>query len=371
MLNLLRDFSPVWRGEGVGRKLYDYRNFNPSMRFSLDGAAEGGQSLGNTMNYMRFAFGLPGRFLRRWTGSWLWVLLSASFFYSSPLAAETFRVAAYNVETYLDQPTESRHHAKSDAAKAKVRESIEAMKPDVIALEEMGSTNALLELRASLKADGLDFPYWEHVQGFDTNIHVAVLSRFPISARHPHTNDDFLLDGRRFRVSRGFSEVEIQVATNFSFTLIGVHLKSRRPIPEADEADLRLQEARVLRGIIDEHFRADPAIKMVVLGDFNDVQNSASTRAVIGRGKFKLFDTRPAERNGDNAPNPEPREEPRKITWTDYYGVEDSYSRIDYILLSPAMKRDWVAEGTYIPTIANWGVGSDHRPVVAAFETEN
>ncbi|MGA2870309.1 MAG: endonuclease/exonuclease/phosphatase family protein, partial [Verrucomicrobiota bacterium] len=231
------------------------------MRFSLDGAAKVGQSLGNTMNYMRFAFGLPGRFLGRGKGSWLWVLLSAAFFYSSPLGAETFRVAAYNVETYLDQPTESRRHAKSDAAKAKVRESIEAMKPDVIALEEMGSTNALLELRASLKADGLDFPYWEHVQGYDTNIHVAVLSRFPISARHPHTNDDFLLDGRRFRVSRGFSEVEIQVATNFWFTLIGVHLKSQRPIPEADEADLRLQEARVLRGIIDEHFRADPAIK--------------------------------------------------------------------------------------------------------------
>jgi endonuclease/exonuclease/phosphatase family metal-dependent hydrolase len=274
------------------------------------------------------------------------------------------------VETYLDQPTESRHHAKSDAAKAKVRESIEAMKPDVISLEEMGSTNALLELRASLKDEGLDFPYWEHIQGFDTNIHVAVLSRFPIIARHPHTNEDFLLDGRRFSVSRGFAEVEIQVATNYTFTLIAVHLKSRRPVAEADEADLRLQEAKVLRGIIDEHFQADPGVKMVVLGDFNDVQNSASTRAVIGRGKFKLFDTRPAERNGDSAPNPEPREEQRKVTWTHYYGVEDTYSRIDYILLSPAMKQDWLDGGTYIPTIPNWGIGSDHRPVVASFQTE-
>src|SRR5580658_10562182 len=153
--------------------------------------------------------------------------------------ATIFSVATYNVETYLDQPTATRPEIKSAAAKAKIRESIEAMKPDVLALEEMGTTNALLELRAALKADGLDFPYWEHVSGYDTNIHVAVLSRFPIVARHPHTNDDFLLDGRRFRVSRGFSEVEIQVTTNFSFTLIGVHLKSRRPIPEADEADMR------------------------------------------------------------------------------------------------------------------------------------
>ena len=92
---------------------------------------------------------------------------------ASPLGAETFRVATYNVENYLDQPTESRQFVKSAQARAKICESIRALNPDVIALEEMGSTNALLELRASLKAKGQDFPYWEHVSGWDTNIHVA------------------------------------------------------------------------------------------------------------------------------------------------------------------------------------------------------
>ncbi len=80
-----------------------------------------------------------------------------------PAHTATFRVAAYNVETYLDTPTESRPYAKSPEARAKIRESIHALNPDVLALEEMGTTNALLELRASLKAEGLDFPYWEHV----------------------------------------------------------------------------------------------------------------------------------------------------------------------------------------------------------------
>ena len=258
------------------------------------------------------------------------------------IAAETFRVATYNVENYLDQPTESRHLVKSTQAKAKIRESIRALNPDVLALEEMGTTNALLELRASLKAEGLDFPYWEHVGGADTNIYIAVLSKFPISARHPHTNDNFLLDGKRFRVSRGFAEADIRASTNFSFTLIAAHLKSRRPVPEADEAELRLQEAKILRGIIDEHFKADPNVKLIVLGDFNDVKSSASMKAVVGRGKFKLTDTRPAERNGDNAPNSNPRYDPRTVTWTYHYGLDDTYARIDYILLSPAMARDWV-----------------------------
>src|ERR1035437_10353300 len=185
-------------------------------------------------------------------------IFALAFLCSTSFAAETFRVAAYNVENYLDQPTESRHFDKSAEAKAKIRESI----------------------------------------------HVAILSRLPIVARQPHSNDSFLLDGRRFRVGRGFAEVEIQAETNFTFTLIAAHLKSRRPSPEADEAELRLQEAKVLRGLIDEHLTRNPSEKIIVLGDFNDVKSSDSTKAVIGRGKFKLTDTRPAERNGDNAPNP-------------------------------------------------------------------
>jgi endonuclease/exonuclease/phosphatase family metal-dependent hydrolase len=282
-------------------------------------------------------------------------------------AAGTFRVATYNVENYLDQPTESRPYVKSAEAKAKIRESIRALNPDVIALEEMGTTNALLELRASLKADGLNFPFWEHVSGADTNIHVAVLSKFPIVARHPHTNEEFLLDGKRFRVSRGFAEVEIRAAPNFTFTLIAGHLKSKLATPNADEAEERLGEAKVLREIIDEHFEANPDAKLVVLGDFNDTKDSDSTKEIIGHGRFKLTDTRPAERNGDNAPAPPPYFEPRNVAWTYFYGADDTYSRIDYILLSPAMARDWVKAGTYIPAIPNWGIGSDHRPIVAAF----
>ncbi|HUZ08465.1 MAG TPA: endonuclease/exonuclease/phosphatase family protein [Candidatus Paceibacterota bacterium] len=284
------------------------------------------------------------------------------------IAAETFRVAAYNVENYLDQPTESRHFVKSAEAKAKVRESIETLNPDVIALEEMGTTNALMELRASLKAEGRDFPFWDYVEGTDTNIHVAVLSKFPIIARRPHTNDEFLLDGKRFRVERGFAEMEIQAATNFTFTLIAAHLKSRLAVPDADQAEERLGEARVLRGIIDKHFEADPEAKLIVLGDFNDTKDSDPAREIIGHGKFKLTDTRPAERNGDDMPDRPPYLEPRNVAWTYFYGADDTYSRVDYILLSPAMARDWVKAGTYVPAIPNWGVGSDHRPIVATFE---
>src|SRR5258706_3171755 len=176
---------------------------------------------------------------------------------------ETFRVATYNVENYLDEATKTRH-AKSPEAKAKIREGILALKPDVIALEEMGSLTALQELRSALKANGLDFPYWEHVSGYDTNIHVALLSRFPFTALRPHTNDAFLLDGQRFRVSRGFAEADVQVTTNYSFTLIAAHLKSNRPIPQADENELRQEEAKILRETIDARLAASPCLYLIV-----------------------------------------------------------------------------------------------------------
>ncbi len=283
---------------------------------------------------------------------------------------ETFRVATYNVENYLDEATKTRH-AKSPEAKAKIREGILALKPDVIALEEMGSLSALQELRSALKSDGLDFPYWEHVSGYDTNIHVAILSKFPFTALRPHTNDNFLLDGRRFRVSRGFAEADIQVNTNYSFTLIAAHLKSKRPIPQADEAELRLEEAKVLRAKIDARLTANPNANLVVVGDLNDGKDSKSTKEVIGSRKHKLVDTRPAERNGDDNASPNPAYVPRNIAWTYHYGKEDTYSRIDYILLSPGMAREWKTNESYVLTIPNWGLGSDHRPLVATFEAED
>ncbi|PWU19737.1 MAG: hypothetical protein C5B50_05805 [Verrucomicrobia bacterium] len=291
------------------------------------------------------------------------LLFSAGF-----ACAETFRVATYNVESYLDAPTQSRP-AKSAEAKAQVRDNILALKPDVLALQEMGTVTALMELQDSLKRGGLQLPFWDHISGADTNIHLAILSRFPFNVRTPHTNDNFLLSGRRFRVSRGFAELDIQVTANFSFTLIAAHLKSRRPSPVADESEERLEEAKLLRLHIDQRLNTALATRLIVLGDFNDTKDSAPIRAVIGRGKQKLLDTRPAERNGDPFPGASSSREGRNVTWTHYYSKDDTYSRIDYILVSSDMARQWVTNETWVLAAPNWGVASDHRPIVATFET--
>ena len=295
----------------------------------------------------------------------VWLLIG-----SAALAAQTFTVATYNLENYIETSTPTRM-AKPAQARAKVRESIRTMNADVIGLQEVGGTNALLELRASLKLEGLDYPHWELVSGFDTNIQVAVLSKLPIVARRSHTQEGFLLDGRRFRMTRGIIEVDLQANPNYTFTLMVAHLKSRRPVPAADEADLREQEGLILREKIEARLRDSPNANLVVIGDLNDVKDAKSTRAVIGRGKLGLVDTRPAERNGDSEAGSNSRNVSRNVTWTHFYGKEDMYSRIDFLLLSPGLAREWVKNETYVLALPNWGVGSDHRPIVATFEAED
>ena len=295
-------------------------------------------------------------------------IAAAAVILAGPLgqAQQTFRVATYNVENFILAPIQNRP-LKKPFAQAKIVESILAAKPDVIALQEMGKKTALIKLQAALKAKGLDLPHVEHLSAFDPAIHVAYLSRFPFKKITRHDNESFLLNGRRLHVSRGFAEVEIALG-GYSFSLITAHLKSKRKVSVADEAEMRLQEALRLRRIIDARLKANPEMNFAVLGDFNDYYNTKPLKALVGRGKSKLVDARPGEKNGDGGPNRiNAKWFPRNVSWTHFYGVEDVYSRIDYILLSPGMARELDRANSWIPVVANWGHGSDHRPVVTTF----
>ena len=282
------------------------------------------------------------------------------------LIAGTLTVATYNLEFYVDQPTLG-NEPKSELARSIIRQGIRTINPDVIALQEVGTTNALLELRASLKKEGLDFPHWEHVRGYDTNLHVAFLSKLPFTAMRHHMRESYLHRGRRFHVLRGFGEVEVEFEKR-RITFITTHLKSKRQSAEADQEEIRLEEAALLREKVDQHLQRDARVNLVVLGDFNDGVGTRVYSTLIGRGKNRLFDTRPNEQNGDSLPNPNPQFDPRRIVWTHYYAKEEVYSRIDMVLLSPALQKFYRPEQSYVLAMKNWGAGSDHRPVCVKLE---
>ena len=260
-----------------------------------------------------------------------------------------FRVATFNLENYLDA-TAKKDRVKSAESKAKIREHIRAINPDVIALQEMGGVDTLKELRDSLASEHIEYPHMELVAGADDELHVAVLSKFPFAARRPHINDSFVLDGQPYRVRRGFAEVDVLVNPRFSFTLFAAHLKSKNENESASADALRLEEARLLRQKIEARLKKSPDARILVCGDFNDTKDSRVVRTIAGVGKERFVDTQ----NG-------------KAVWTNYYEEKDRYERIDYVLLSPAMAGCWLPEKSGVYEMPDWRLASDHRPVVAVF----
>lgn len=298
-------------------------------------------------------------------------LVSLFLFLGSQLqAAETFRVATYNLRNYFLNAGGNRPQ-KTVASQKKIHENMLAIMPDILAVQEMSDENGLLHLQSELKRGGLDLPHHEIITGWDTNIHVAVLSKFPIAARRPHVKDNYLLNGRRFHVSRGFLEIDLRVNSSYTLTLLTAHLKSKRPVPQADQADMRLEEALLLREKVQRRLESNPNANIIVLGDFNDTKDSKAIKSLRGRGRARLVDTRPAEMNGDNTPAARKSYDPPNITWTYFYGVEDSYSRVDYIMISSGLAKEWKPDQSYVLAIPNWGLASDHRPVVATFEASD
>jgi len=297
---------------------------------------------------------------------WRWLVLIGLAFAALAEAPPRLRIATYNVENYVDVATDNRA-AKTEASRQRVVEAIRLLEADVVALQEVGGLAGLTELQGRLSRMGLDYPHAEWVSGFDTNIQVALLSRYPIVARRSHPDERFLLRGKRFRISRGILEVDLNVPPAYRFTLMSAHLKSRRETGAAPQEEIREQEARVLRRLIDARLREQPDVNLVVLGDFNDIQTSLALRTIRGRGATALVDTRPAELNGDPRPPLRSGTSRRSVAWTYFYEREDLYSRVDYILISPGMAREWDPRETFVLAFPHWGEASDHRPLVATF----
>lgn len=283
---------------------------------------------------------------------------------------ETLVVGSYNVDNYRIEPSE-RRAAKAESAREAVRQQILGARADILALQELGSIRALEGLRLSLARKGLEYPHQAVLFVEGAEIHTGVLSRFPIVADRSEPLAEFVLYGRAFSVLRGILEVDIDVSESYRLTLINLHLKSQLPVWFADQADFRLAEAELVRQRVDRLLNRDPGVNLVVVGDFNDHPKSAPLRVLLGRGRGRMWDCRPAtaavevgalKLSAENGPG---------IAWTHYYEREDSYFRYDYILTNAGIRREWVPNGGEIIHRADWHRASDHRLIIAQFFPED
>lgn len=290
------------------------------------------------------------------------VMIGLALFWTLAVArGELLTVATYNIENYgpANRMTEAgyrQEYPKPESEKQALRTVIRGLHADILFLQEMGPRPYLDELQRDLKAEGLDYPYAILLEGSDADRHVALLSKRPLKSTVPHADLTFGYFQAKEHVKRGLLEVTITTAAG-DLTLFGVHLKSRFT-DRADDplsAQRRIGEATAVRDCVLERIFDPAAARYVILGDCNDTKDSKAVQRLLRRGKTVVAELLPAaDSRGDS--------------WTHAYRKEESYSRVDLIFVSPAL-RPTVKDGTaHIYDGPGVKEASDHRPVAVTLE---
>lgn len=276
-----------------------------------------------------------------------------------PATAGTLRFVAYNVENWLtmDRFVDGQTvpgQPKPEREKTVAVATVAAARPDVLGVCEIGTRDDLANLQQRLAAAGVPLPHTHHAGGADQTRHLALLSRFPITATATPADDDYVLDGTTFRIQRGVLDATVD-APGGPVRFLGVHLKSKREVEEGDQELMRRNEAELVRKHVESIFAADPQPRLVVYGDFNDTKRSRALRAVQGPYNSPGFLTalRLADSHGH--------------VWTQHWDYEDIYSRFDWVLVSQPLLRLHDRKAGRILDPDDWFRASDHRPLLAVF----
>jgi endonuclease/exonuclease/phosphatase family metal-dependent hydrolase len=274
-------------------------------------------------------------------------------------ATESLRFIAYNVENWLTIDRYVDHvnlkdAPKPDSEKKAVVQLLSNAKPDVIGLCEIGEAADLAEIQQSLKAAGLDLPHSHYAGGADPVRHLGLLSRHPITSTAKPAEMDYQMDGKTFGFNRGVLDATVQ-AKGKSYRFLGVHLKSKREVEEGDQEQMRIHEARLLRRHVDSILKADAEARLIVYGDFNDTRPSKAFKTITG------------SYNDPGYLTAVPFKDSRGEAWTHHWAPHDIYSRIDYVTVTRALRRELDFKNSHIIDDPMWSSASDHRALLTIF----
>jgi len=272
-------------------------------------------------------------------------------------------ICSYNLANYTGKIPASTPGARSTSAKpekeiAALIAIIKEVNPDILGVCEMGSPERFADFQQRLAAAGLGYVDAEYLQAADPDRHLALVSRFPIAARQSQGDIPFELNGSVEKVRRGILDVTIQVTPGYRLRMVGVHLKSKLPVP-AGEALIRRLEAQALRRHLDRILAEAPQTNLVAYGDFNDTKNQPMFTTVTGPKDSPGFMTDLWARD------------PLGDRWTHYWRTADEYSRIDYIFVSRALFPEVVKTKSRVHRGDDWLTASDHRAVSATIIPED
>ncbi len=285
-------------------------------------------------------------------GALLLLLLPATL--RAQQASLTF--CAYNLRNWLSIAAETQAATaprdKPGREKRKVVEILAQIRPDVLGVCEIGTPDDVADLQSRLKEAGLVLPHLEFCRGADPERSLALLSRHPLTQRRSAGALAYRIDGGTLRMQRGILDATVLAAPGFEVRFLGVHLKSRRETPEADQELMRRSEAHLLRLHVDAIHATQSQPRLVVYGDFNTHRNEPALQEIIGSRALDshLLEIPVRDRHG--------------LLWTHFWDAADVYSRLDYLLVSRALRPQVDTRLSRIHDDADGLVASDHRALV-------
>jgi endonuclease/exonuclease/phosphatase family metal-dependent hydrolase len=272
---------------------------------------------------------------------------------SAPAAAEAtvprLRVVAYNLYNYLDR---SQAQIRSPESRETLLRALAALKADVAVLAETGGEAAVAEIRDELAARGQSYAFSTVVPGYDQERRIGVLARTAPAQTTYVTDATYRLRDRDVPVQRGFGHFVFAGPGGYRLHLVAAHLKSKAFDP-LGQTDMRRYEARLLRYLVDDILKEEPEANVLLVGDLNDTPESSPISTLCNRRSNppkQLYDLRPVDRFG--------------LCWTHCWEEADTYSRIDYAMVSHHLLPEVDLASTEIPSFPEWALASDHRPLV-------
>jgi endonuclease/exonuclease/phosphatase family metal-dependent hydrolase len=257
------------------------------------------------------------------------------------------RFVCYNIRNYLTMRRGKTEQFKpEDEVKALIANIVRA-NPDILGVCEIGNQKDLDHLLDSLKKAGLDYQHSYLSEGPDPYRRQALLSHYPIQ-RHNVPNYTYKMKGKTHEIRRGILDATVNTPKG-DIRFLGAHLKSKRPIAIYDQAEIRREEARLLRNHASDVL-SDPTRKVIVFGDMNDTKGSSTIRLMRGPKDKQLTAIELFDKHGTK--------------WTQYWAREDIYSRFDFVFASSSILPSIDQKGSYILDTPRGDPASDHRALV-------
>lgn len=288
---------------------------------------------------------------------------------TSPLRSEQatapVTLVFYNLKNYLAMERRVDGEIIENAPKPEreikaLVEGIMAMKPDILGVCEIGDQSFLDDLQTRLKEQGLDLPHVELVTAASGhNRNLGLLSRFPLVATNSRDDYTYSIGDQKLPFQRGVLDATIAINPRYHLRYIGLHLKSKREVPEADQALMRLNEARLARKHIDKIFESEPGANLIVVGDLNDLRIEPPVKTLqSGFGRRDYLSSLTLD-------------DQYGFRWTHHWSFADSYARFDFALYSKGLSPEIDRGLSHIYHWDDWDKASDHRPLVVKIVPED